>query len=220
MSSASIQSQVAVFNQGFEAQIGPVLAATFAQEQADLVSAGSPDTVISLGETLPDAVLLTPKNEPVNLSDVLKGSPAVLVFYRGAWCPYCNITLKTYQRELLPTLTEQGVMLIAVSPQTPEGSEAALQTGELDFEGLSDPANHFAAALGIVTEPSAEARSAHTALGFDVADSNADGTAQVPFPTVLVVDSTATVQFVDVRTDYTSRTEVTDIIGAVQRLTT
>ncbi|MHA7207751.1 peroxiredoxin-like family protein [Arthrobacter sp. MDT1-65] len=218
MSNASIEVQVAQFNHGFEAQIGPVLAATFAQEQADLVSVGTPDSVIAVGEDLPDATLLTPKNQPVHLSEFLDGSPAVLVFYRGAWCPYCNITLKTYQRELLPALTEQGVKLVAVSPQTPEGSEAAAQAGELGFEVLSDPTNRLATSLGIVTEPSAEARSAHAELGFDVSDSNADGTARIPFPTVLVVDRKGTVHFVDVHTDYTTRTEVADIIEAVHLL--
>lgn len=218
MSSATIQSQVEEFNQGFEAQIGPALASTFAKEQADLRSSGIPDAVISVGDKLPEATLVTPDSQQVQLSEILGSRPAVLVFYRGAWCPYCNITLKTYQRELLPALTEQGVKLVAVSPQTPEGSEAAVQGGELGFDVLSDPASALAAALGIVTEPSAEARSAHTELGFDVADSNADGTAEIPFPTVLVVDVTGTVQFVDVHTDYTTRTEVAEIIKAVHRL--
>lgn len=218
MSNASIQSQVAEFNQGFEAQIGPALSTTFAQEQADLQSAGTPDSVVSEGTELPDATLITSDDQQVQLSEVLAGSPAVLVFYRGAWCPYCNITLRTYQRELLPILTQQGVKLIAVSPQTPEGSEAAVQGAELEFDVLSDIANQLADALGIVTEPSAEARSAHTELGFDVADNNADGTARIPFPTVLLVDGSGIVQFVDVRTDYTSRTEVAEIIEALTRL--
>lgn len=217
MSSTSIQSQVAGFNEQFEAQIGPVLADTFAREQSDLRSAGIPDGVVAAGTELPDATLLTAAGLPVELSDVLQGDPAVLVFYRGAWCPYCNITLKTYQRELLPALTEQGVKLIAVSPQRPEGSEAMVQAGELNFEVLSDPANRLAARLGIVTEPSLEARGAHTELGFAVSDNNADGTAGIPFPTVLVVNAARTVTFADVHTDYTRRTEVQEILEAVRR---
>jgi peroxiredoxin len=46
----------------------------------------------------------------------------VIAFYRGVWCPYCNIALKTYQKQLLPKLTEQGVGLVAISPQKPDGS--------------------------------------------------------------------------------------------------
>lgn len=218
MTQASIESQVADFNRGFEAQIGPDLANTFATEQADLRSSGAPAGAVSVHDALPDTTLLTATGEEVRLSAVLSASPAVIVFYRGAWCPYCNITLRTYQRELLPALTDQGIKLIAVSPQRPDGTAATIQGAALDFEVLSDPANALATALGILTSPSPDARRAHTELGFEVSDSNADGTAAVPFPTVLVVDAAATVRFADIRTDYTTRTEVPDILAATRGL--
>jgi peroxiredoxin len=218
MAQTSIESEVARFNEGFEAQIGPDLAGTFAQEQADLRSVGTPSGVVRVGDALPDAALLTARGDAVRLSTVLGGGPAVLVFYRGAWCPYCNITLRTYQRELLPPLAGQGIALVAVSPQHPERSGATAEGAELGFDVLSDPSNTLAGALGIVTEPSTEARRAHTQLGFEVSDSNADGTAAIPFPTVLVVDAGGTVRFVDVQTDYTRRTEVPAILAAVAHL--
>lgn len=218
MSHTSIESQVAEFNEGFSAQIGPALAGTFAGEQADLRAAGVPEGSVSSGDRLPDATLLTSRAEEVRLSSVLASAPAVIVFYRGAWCPYCNITLRTYQRDLLPALTEQGVTLVAISPQHPEGTAATADSADLGFEVLSDPANGLAGDLGIVTAPSPDARRAHTHLGFEASDSNADGTATVPFPTVLVVDTSGTVRFVDIRTDYTTRTEVADILDAVRRL--
>ena len=142
----------------------------------------------------------------------------MLVFYRGAWCPYCNIALKAYQRDLLPALTERDVRLVAVSPQTPEGSEQAVQGGDLGFTVLSDPGNALIGRLGIVTEPTSDARSAQAQLGFDVADFNADATGDIPFPTVLVVDGDRTVRFADVHVDYTTRTEVPEIVAAVDRL--
>lgn len=217
-SSVSIAEQITEFNRGFNAQIGRDLASVFGTEQSDLRSAALPAAAITVGEQVPDSVLLQRDGKEVKLSEVLSSAPAVLVFYRGAWCPYCNITLKTYQRELLPRLIEQGVKLIAISPQHPSGSEAAVQAGDLGFEVLSDPANGLALELGIVTEPSIEARSAHTQLGFSVADSNADGTPAIPFPTVLIVDGGGTVRFVDIHTDYTTRSEVPDLLRAVNSL--
>ncbi|KNC20170.1 peroxiredoxin [Arthrobacter sp. RIT-PI-e] len=198
--------------------MGPELSGTFAQEQADLRAAGHPDGVVPAGDRLPEATLLGADGQEVELTEVLGSSAGVLVFYRGAWCPYCNITLRTYQRELLPSLVEQGIKLVAISPQHPEGSGATAKDAELDFDVLSDPGNRLAAAIGIVTEPSAEARSAHTQLGFEVSDSNADDTAAIPFPTVAVVDASRTVRFMDVHTDYTTRTEVADILEAVRDL--
>ena len=214
----SIADQVGVFNEGFTAQIGPQLSAVFADEQAGLNSAGVPEGAVSVGDTLPDASLRTVQDSSVSLFDEIGDRPAVVVFYRGAWCPYCNITLKTYQRELLPKLTEQGVALVAISPQTPEASEQAVENGELGFTVLSDAGNVLVRQLGILTEPTADARGAHTQLGFDVADSNADATGDIPFPTVLVVDAERGVRFADVHVDYTTRTEVPRILEAVDAL--
>jgi peroxiredoxin len=216
--STPIATQVATFTEGFTAQIGPELSAVFDAEQRGLREAGVPDDAISVGEQLVDATLLTPAGDEVSLAETIGESAAVLVFYRGAWCPYCNLTLKTYQRDLLPQLRERGVELVAVSPQTPEGAEEAVAGGGLDFTVLSDPGNVLSRALGIVTEPTAEARAAHAQLGFDVADSNADSTGDVPFPTVLVVDRDGRVVFADVHVDYTTRTEVADVVAALDHL--
>jgi peroxiredoxin len=214
----TIAAQVDTFNDGFNAQIGPELADVFAQEQLQLNAAGAPTEAVAEGDTVPEADLVRPDGSATTLSSALGGRPAVLVFYRGAWCPYCNIALRTYQRDLLPALRDRGVELVAISPQTPEGSEQAVRNGGLGFTVLSDPANTLVRRLGIRTEPSAEARAAHTELGFDVADSNADATGDIPFPTVLVIDADRVVRFADVHVDYTTRTEVPEILAAVERL--
>ena len=218
MSTPSIAQQVDEFNGGFEAQIGDRLASVFAGEQSDLRDAGVPSHALGVGDHAPDAELLTAEAAPTTFAAARAGAAAVVVFYRGAWCPYCNITLRTYQQELLPALRDRGVALIAVSPQTPEGSTQTVTNGSLEFTVLSDPANALAAGFGIVTEPSSAARQAHTELGFDVADSNADDTARIPFPSVYVIDADGTIRFADVHVDYTTRTEADEILTAVDRL--
>ncbi|THG33315.1 peroxiredoxin-like family protein [Naasia lichenicola] len=215
---STIADQVTDFNVGFNEQIGPRLAGVFADEQAGLTAGGVPSDAVSQGSIIPDARLVDAAGAEVSLYDAIGEAPAVLVFYRGAWCPYCNITLKHYQRTLLPGLNDRGIALIAISPQTPDGSSAAVANGELAFTVLSDPSNVLIEQLGIKTEPNAAARSAHTDLGFDVADSNADATADIPFPTVLVIDSGRSVTFADVHVDYTTRTEVATILSAVDSL--
>lgn len=216
MSTPSIAQQVDDFTTGFEAQIGDRLSAVFAGEQADLRDAGVPSGARGVGEDAPDAELLTADGGPVAFSDVLGGTVSVVVFYRGAWCPYCNITLRSYQENLVPALTERGARLIAISPQTPEGSAQSIADNSLGFTVLSDPTNALAEQFGIVTEPSADARAAHTELGFDVADSNADDSARIPFPSVYVIDADGVIRFADVHVDYTTRTEVDEIIAALE----
>lgn len=215
---ATIADQINEFNVGFTGQIGERLSSVFAEEQAGLIAAGTPSAAVTVGDSLADSVLVDPSGAETTLFGSLGDNPAVIVFYRGAWCPYCNITLKHYQDELLPILRERGVTLVAISPQTPEGSDAAVANGTLEFAVLSDPANALARRLGIVTEPTSDARAAHTELGFNVADSNADATGDIPFPTVLVVDSERTVRFVDIHVDYTVRTETSAILSAVEAL--
>ncbi len=212
---ATIGTQIAEFNVGFTETIGPELSAVFAGEQADLRTAGGPENAVSVGDVLPSAELVATSGSPIGLDGLLAGRPAVLVFYRGAWCPYCNITLRHYDKTLAPGLAGRGVSLIAISPQTPDGSAAAVTNGELGFTVVSDPANAFAGALGIVTAPSAEAQDAHTALGFAVKDSNADDTPAIPYPTVIVIGADRVVRFVDIHIDYTTRTETADILAAV-----
>lgn len=212
MATSNIATQVETFNRDFTEKIGPNLSEVFAREQAALNHAGLPGNEVSIGAKLPDAKLIAADGSVVTLSESLGAAATVLVFYRGAWCPYCNITLKTYQQELLPLLGRRGDTLIAISPQTPDGSAAAVDGGGLQFAVLSDEGNALAQQLGIVTAPGDEARKAQTELGFDVADSNADSTAVIPFPTVLIVDASGVVRFVDIHVDYTTRTEVADIV--------
>lgn len=217
MSTPTIAAQVSEFNLGFTAQIGERLSDVFDREQAELDAAGVPATAVSVGDSVPNAALVDVNGAAADLYEELGDGRSVVVFYRGAWCPYCNIVLKQYQAELLPALRTRGVTLLAISPQTPEGSEKAVGGASLEFTVLSDPSNKLIRQLGIVTEPTADARAAHTELGFDVADSNADATGDIPFPTVLILDANRVVSYADVHVNYTTRTEVADILAALDR---
>ncbi|AWG00986.1 redoxin domain-containing protein [Clavibacter michiganensis] len=122
MTDTTIRAQIADFDRGFAEQIGPDLSAVFAAEQEALRAEGVPDGAVAPGDALPAATLVDPDGADVDLHAALGPGPAVVVLYRGAWCPYCNLTLRQYQAELLPALGERGATLVAVSPQTPEGS--------------------------------------------------------------------------------------------------
>jgi peroxiredoxin len=148
MSPQDISEQVADFQRTFNAEIGPDLEAIFEAEQAHLRSLGIPADAVRVGDQIVDASLLTPTGRDIALIDAIGEAPAVVVFYRGAWCPYCNITLKTYQDDLLPALRARGVELVAISPQSPAGSEESVAAGDLEFTVLSDPGNVQCRALG------------------------------------------------------------------------
>ena len=189
----------------------------FEQEQADLAAQAPPETAHLLGTVVPDAALIDVEGAPIRLS-VAVDRPSVIVLYRGAWCPYCNLTLRAYQLQLLPDLEPRGMKLIAVSPQLPDGSLSIQERQELTFTVLSDPGNQIAAALGVLTQPSEEALAAQMDMGLDLEEVNADGTIALPMPTVLIVDADRTIRWIDVRPDYSARTTPAEIAAALTDL--
>jgi peroxiredoxin len=216
--SRTIAEQVETLNETMASQAPAEILGRFAEEQAGLDAAGVPAGIARPGAVMPDGDLLDVLGAPTGLARTRNGKPAVVVFYRGAWCPYCNIALRSYQEQIVPALAERGVELVAVSPQKPDGSLSVKEAHELTFAVLSDPGNQLAGALGILTRPTDGVREAQAALGVDVAEGNGDGTADVPMPTTVLVDAAGTIRWIDVHPNYTTRTEPQQILDAVDAL--
>ncbi|MFF0792294.1 peroxiredoxin-like family protein [Streptomyces spiralis] len=210
-----IADQVAALTETMAAQVPAEALEAFHAEELKLDAAGVPAGVTEVGSAIPEAQLLDAHGNLTTLREARGGRPAVIVFYRGAWCPYCNVALRTYQRELAPELEERGVALIAVSPQRPDGSLTMAETNELSYAVLSDPGNVLGHALGIVTRPSDRTLRAQASLGLDLAETNADGTPDIVMPSVAVVDAEGVVRWIDVHPNYTTRTEPIQILEAV-----
>ncbi len=166
-----------------------------------------------VGAEIEDFELPGADGTPTKLAELVAEGPAVLVFYRGQWCPYCNLTLRTYQQELLPELKSLGASLAAISPQRPDGS---LPVADLEFLVLSDAGSTVARGLGLSYPVSAPVREAMQTLGTDLEEVN--GTWELVHPAVLVVDRDRVLRFVDVHPDFVTRTEPADILEAVKSL--
>ena len=215
---SSIGEQAQAFLAGPAAAMPAEAMDAFVAEQADLDEEGVPAGVSAPGAPMPDGELLDVRGDATSLAQVRAGRHAVVVFYRGAWCPFCNIALRTYEAELAPALADRGFVMIAVSPQKPDGSLSAAETNQLTYAVVSDPGNQLAAALGILTEPSAEAATAQQLVGLDLAEHNADGGVTLPMPTTVVVDAAGVIRWIDVHPNYTTRSEVPDILAAVDSI--
>ena len=196
-------------------QIPDEALAAFRAEQTALYAAGVPRDAAGPGENLPDVQLLDVHGNSVSLSQIHGRRPAVVVLYRGGWCPYCNLTLRAYQGGLVPELDTRGVQLIAISPQKVDGSMLMQQKNELTFTVLSDPGNQVADAWGVLTEISREIRSVQRSLGLYVAGLNDDGKHILPMPTVAVIDAAGVIRWIDVHPNYAARSEVDAIVEAV-----
>jgi peroxiredoxin len=186
----------------------------FEADRRRLDAAGVPSGIAQPPLPFPQADLLDVDGNVVSTRAILAGRTTVVVFYRGTWCPYCNIALHAYQ-QLLPELSARGVSLIAVSPQKPEGPRETGDTTDKRFPIYCDPGSKLADALGIMTTPTEAVRNAQAQLGFDLRAANADHTEAIPMPTVALVDPSGVLRWIDAHPDYTTRTEPAQIMAAL-----
>jgi peroxiredoxin len=199
-------------------QLPAEVVAVFESDQAALAAGGVPAGAVSVGDTLAPFALPDATGQTRTLEELTADGPAVIVFYRGGWCPYCNLTLRTYQQDLLPHLDAYSARLVAISPETPDASLSTQEKDELAYTVLSDTGAELASSLGITFEPSEDGLAAQRKLGLDIRATRADGDTVLPMPTVLIVDRDRIVRFVDIHPDYTGRTEVDDVLGALEKL--
>ncbi|MGC8918183.1 redoxin domain-containing protein [Streptomyces sp. PG2] len=145
MTTTPIADQVADLREKVAEQLPADALKVFGAEQAELAVAEPPSGIAEPGTPMPDASLLDVRGRPVTLDQARAGRPAVVVFYRGAWCPYCNLALRTYQRELVAELDERGVVMIAVSPQKPTAHSASSRPTTSPTRSSPTPATGSAA---------------------------------------------------------------------------
>lgn len=154
---------------------------------------------------------------PLDIDALLGKGPVVLVFFRFATCPACNIALPYYNRHLAPKLAALGATLVAVSPQDPLRLKDIKDRQQLDFLVASD-GNALGRRLGVLYTFDEGSKAAALARGAFIGDVTGTGTWELPMPTVVVIDENRVVRFADVSPDWMVRTEAEPIIEAVQAL--
>ena len=172
---------------------------------------------IKEGDKAPDFTLSNAINESVNLYEVLKKNRVVLTFYRGTWCPYCNLALNQYQA-ILSDIEEAGGTLIAISPQTPDESLNMKEKNELRFEVLSDNGNIVASQFTTVHANPEKSQNTMTELGYDYDSYYSDEDSEIPVPATFVIEQDGTISFAKSEGgDYRNRVEPSEIINALNK---
>ena len=184
---------------------------------ATLAASGLVDSAISEGDRAPDFSLPNAVGQSLRLSEVLARGPVVLSFYRGQWCPYCNLELRALQAAL-PEITAAGATLVAVSPQTPDNSLSTVEKNELTFEILSDVGNSVARSYGLVFVLPEALRPIYANFGIDIPGHNGDDTFELPLSATYVIATDGTVKHAFVDADYTLRLDPVEIVTALRAL--
>jgi peroxiredoxin len=187
-------------------------------QRATLVEAADPSAWVKVGDKIEPFTLLDVEGGELTLKSLTAKGPAVLVFFRFAGCPACNIALPYYERALQPTLKALGVPLVAVSPQLPQRLAEIRTRHDLSFKVASDPDNALGRRFGILYTADAASQAAQRAKGSFIGETTGTGTWELPQPTVVVIGRDRVATFVDVSPDWLVRTEAEPVIAAIRAL--
>lgn len=174
-------------------------------------------TPLLLGNALPDVDLRTLEDTPITLKEAVGGKPAALVFYRGGWCPYCNLQLSGL-RLIRKDLDAMGFQLIAISPDNPAELKKTLDKDALDYRLLSDSSAEAMRAFGIGYEVDAEMLKKLTGYGIDLEKASGQTHHVLPVPSVYLVDAKGMLQFSYVHPDYTVRLPQEVVLAAARAI--
>lgn len=183
----------------------------------DLILSGLAEKALHQGEKAPDFELPDAHGKPVKLSTLLAKGPVVLIFYRGGWCPYCNLQLRSYQ-QALPDIHALGAELVAVSPQTPDKSQSTAEVDGLAFPVLSDKGNQVARRFRLVFRVPDDVYRAYEGFGINLETANGDATHELPMPGTYVVDRDGTIRFAYVNADYRVRAPVQRLLQVLHTM--
>jgi peroxiredoxin len=184
---------------------------------AELAASGQADRALAVGAQAPRFTLPSATGVTVDLDRLLAEGPVVLTFYRGSWCPYCNLALRSLQQHHAG-ITDRGARLVAVSPQIPDESMSLAEKHALDFTVLSDIGSDTAKAYGLAFDLPDDLAAVYDKLGFDLPRVNGGHPRTLPIPATYVIDQTGSVRWAFTDTDYTKRAEPADVITALDAL--
>jgi peroxiredoxin len=187
------------------------------QAQDALRHSGILAQALKVGDRFPDFTLPDAAGKPLTLKDLLTQGPAVVSFYRGSWCPYCNLALKALQNAL-PQIAAQGGQLVAISPEVPDKTLTFQEKAHLTFPVLSDRGNGVARRCGLVFTLPPAVRALYGLAGIDLVAHNGDQRYELPLPATFVVAQDGIVRYAFVDTDYTRRAEPADIVATLLAL--
>ena len=182
----------------------------------DVANSGITASALQKGDQYLDFSLKNASGNTVRLSDALAQGPVVLTWYRGGWCPYCNLQLRALQ-QYLPEINALGAQLIALTPELPDNSLNTQEKNELSFEVLTDQDNAIAREYGLVFKLTPEV-SVYYKDAFDLEVYNGNTTDELPLAATYVIAQDGTIQYAFLSADYRERAEPADLIEALKNI--
>ncbi len=187
------------------------------QGTEELIQAGVARKALQVGDHAPPFVLSDAQGKAVKSKALLKKGPMVLVFYRGAWCPFCNLYLRSVQ-EYLPEISARGASLVAISGENPDNTLTVQQKNALEFSVLSDPGLAVARKFGVVYDLPEVVNQAVLKLGFNLASYYGSEKAELPLSATYVISEIGEIVYAFLDPDYKKRAEPRELLAALDGL--
>jgi len=216
----SLQARLDAFKADFEAGKPPysvprTAIETMHRATPELIASGAASRALKAGDTAPSFELNDANGHPVASSTLLGQGSLVVSFYRGVWCPYCNMELQALQ-EALPAFRALGARLVAISPQNAVNSRKSMRSNGLDFPILSDPGNATAAAFGLRFALPGYLVDLYKDRKNDLPAFNGDTSWTLPMPGRFVIGQDGIIRYAEVNPDYTHRPEPADMLAVLR----
>lgn len=214
----SLQDKLDAFKAEFEGKKAPPeVVAVFHKSTAELVASGQAARALKVGDRAPVFRLPDFEGTTVASAELLTNGPLVVTFYRGAWCPYCNMDLQAIEAAALQ-ICSLSASLVAISPQTQASSTKSKRDNALSFPILSDHGGEIAAAFGLRWRVQAELKAVMTAFKVDLATFNGEPSWSLPMPARYVIAQDGVIAYSEVNPDYTRRPDPSELLPILRQL--
>ncbi len=214
----TMQTELDAFRSSWEARVGVEIARLIGGDIENLRATGILDHAAKAGDAFPAGQTLRDAHgHPFDLDALIDSKPVVITFYRGGWCPYCNLELRAYQA-LLPEIHAEGAELVAISPELPDHSMTTAEKNDLSFTVLSDIGGGLASALGIRFTLSDAVKPFYEKAGHALPERNGDGTWALPMPATFVIRRGGRIAEAFIEPDYRRRLDPAAALAALRSL--
>lgn len=197
--------------------MAPDAAKSFDEDTQRFIKNGLTPVGLEVGDQMPSFELPDQTGQLVKSADLLKNGPLVVSFYRGGWCPYCNLQLQALQK-LVPEFEKLGAQLVAISPQKPDESLSTAEKNELSFTVLSDADRQVGESFQLMFKVSEDIKPLYQGFGIDLDAVNGDDSWRLPVPATFVVNNEGEVVYAFVNGDYKKRAEPNDILQVLRSI--
>jgi peroxiredoxin len=212
-----LQSKLDALSTAFDAAVPPAVSETLHRGTQELIASGAQNRALKAGDIAPAFTLPDADGNIVSSKTLLARGPLVITFYRGAWCPFCNLDLSALE-EARAGLESRGASLVAISEQTAPNSRKSQRQNGLGFPILGDHGGEIAAQFGVRWALPHYLREVHKALGADLTQLNGEESWTLPMPARYVVTADRKIAYAEVNADYTRRPDPSAIFPVLEQL--